>query len=336
MLKNGFVKKNVGTLTLGERLNKLRSEKRITLGEVSRSTKIQIKYLEYLESGHFEKLPADVYVKGFLRSYAQYLGMDENYLIKLYEREKEIHNNIKKEEPKTPPWRGKPIRFSNIIITPKFLVAFLVIFFIGLGFFYLYRELSIFISNPRLAITSPLNNFSTEDKSIKIEGVTEKDAKLSINDQSAIVDENGKFSEVLILQLGLNTITIKAVNRFEKESEKVITGEARFQEIAQDENASENQNQDEQRNDENKEEEIKVKVDIFGDTKTASIIVKADDVEVFSGTISPGEVKNFEAKEKISVSADKGKYVGVKLNGNNLGLLSKDTKPASRILTAAQ
>ena len=84
MLKNGFIKKNVGTLTLGERLNKLRSEKRITLGEVSRSTRIQIKYLEYLESGHFEKLPADVYVKGFLRSYAQYLGMDENYLIKLY------------------------------------------------------------------------------------------------------------------------------------------------------------------------------------------------------------------------------------------------------------
>lgn len=336
MLKNGFVKKNVGTLTLGERLNKLRSEKRITLGEVSKSTRIQIKYLEYLESGHFEKLPADVYVKGFLRSYAQYLGIDENYLVKLYEREKEIHNNIKKEEPKTPPWRGKPIRFSNLIITPKFLVVFLVIFFIGLGFFYLYRELSIFISNPRLALISPLNNFSTEEKAVKVEGVTERDAKLYINDQSTIVDENGKFSEILVLQPGLNTITIKAINRFEKESKKVITGEAKFQDISQDENTSKEQNQAGQQDEEKKEDEIKVKVDVFGDTKAASIIVRADDVEVYSGTISPGEIKNFEAKEKIFISADKGKYVGIKLNGNNLGLLGKDTKPATRTLTAEQ
>ncbi len=335
MLKNGFVKKNVGTFTLGERLNKLRSEKRITLGEVSKSTRIQVKYLEYLESGRFEKLPADVYVKGFLRSYAQYLGMDENYLMRLYEREKEIHNNIKKEEPKTPPWRGKPIRFSNIIITPKFLVAFLVVFFVGLGFFYLYRELSIFISNPRLVITSPINNFSTEEKAIMVEGVTEKDAKLFINGQSTIVDENGKFSEVLILQSGLNTIKIKAINRFEKESEKVISGEAKFQNIQEENNIQQEQPQQEGQS-QPPEEEKKIKVDIYGDTKTTSIIVKADDAEVFSGIISPGETKNFEAKEKIFVSAEKGKYVGVKLNGTNLGLLSKDTKPASKVLTAAQ
>lgn len=335
MLKNGFVKKNVGTLTLGERLNKLRSEKRITLGEVSRSTRIQIKYLEYLEDGRFEKLPADVYVKGFIRSYAQYLGMDENYLIRLYEREKEIHKNVKKEDPKTPPWRGKPIRFSTLIVTPKFLVAFLIIFFIGLGFFYLYRELSIFISNPRLAITSPANNFSTEEKTVAVEGITEKDAKLFINDQPTIVDENGKFSEKLILQSGLNTVTIRAINRFEKESKKVITGEAKFQDMTEDDNFSESQDQI-GRQDDKEEEENKFKADVYGDTKPASIIVKTDDVEVFSGMIFPGEIKSFEAKEKIFISADKGKYVGVKLGGDNLGLLGRDTKPASKTLVPNQ
>ena len=333
MLKNGFVKKNVGTLTLGERLSKIRSEKRITLSEVSKSARIQVKYLEYLESGRFEKLPADVYVKGFLRSYAQYLGADENYLIKLYEREKEIHNNIRKDDFDKKVF--KPIRFSGFSITPKVFVAVLVVFFVGLGFFYLYRELSIFISNPRLAIMEPLDNFSTEEKTIKVEGVTEKDSKLFINDQQIIVDENGKFSEILVLKNGLNQIAVKAINRFEKESEKTITGEAKFENITQSaEENSDAQNQDNQQNNE-ENKEIKVRADIYGDTKPALIVVRADDVEVFRGQISPGEVKNFEAQNNISVSADKGKYVGVKINDKNLGTLSRDTKAvANRIFTA--
>ncbi|MFA5777305.1 MAG: helix-turn-helix domain-containing protein [Parcubacteria group bacterium] len=334
MVKNGFVKKNVGTLTLGERLSKIRSEKRITLSEVSKSTRIQMKYLEYLESGRYEKLPVDVYVKGFLRSYAQYLGADENYFIKLYEREREIHNNIKKEESEKKIF--KPIKFSGFSVTPKIIIAVLIVFFIGLGFFYLYRELSIFISKPRLVIIEPLDNFSIENKMIKIEGITEKDSKLLINGQSIIVDENGKFSEVLVLQPGLNKISVKSINRFDKESEKIITGEAKFENITEEggENSPDPQNQDDQpSNEENKE--IKIKADVYGSTKPASIIIKADDVEIFNGKISPGEVKNFEAQNKISVSADKGKYVGVKINGKDLGTLSKDTKPVdNRIFTS--
>jgi len=238
-------------------------------------------------------------------------------MIKLYEREKEIHNNVRKEEP------GKkrifkPVKFSSFIVTPKLLVAILIVFFVGLGFFYLYRELSIFISNPRLAIMDPLDNFSIESKTVKVEGVTEKDAKLFINDQPIIVDENGKFSEVLVLQLGLNKITVKAINRFEKESTKIITGEAKFENITEEVNTEE-QNQDQlQEKAEVDAEENKVKIEVYGDTKPALIIISADDAEIFRGTISPGETKNFEAKNKISISADKGKYVGVKLNGKDL------------------
>ncbi len=332
MMKNGFVKKNVGTLTLGERLNKLRSEKRIPLNEASRGTRIQQKYLEYLETGRYDKLPADVYVKGFLRSYGQYLGVDEKYLIRLYEREREIHKNVKKEEPQKKAIH--PIKFSNLVVTPKFIVAILIVFFIGLGFFYLYRELNMFISNPRLVIMEPLNNFVTEEKTIKVEGETEKDSKLYINNQQIIVDENGKFSESLILQPGLNTINVRSVNRFDKSSEKTLTGEAKIQ-IASEEANSETQNQEgEPASEENRE--IKLKLDVYGDTKPALVIVRADDQEVFRGQIAPGMIKNFEAQDKIAVSVDKGKYIGLKLNDRDLGMLSKDTKPASRIFTAEQ
>lgn len=242
MIKSGFVKKNVGTFTLGERLSKIRSERRISLGEISKSARIQSKYLEYLENGEYEKLPADVYVKGFLRSYAQYLGMDENYLIKSFEREKEIYNNIRKEDPQKKFF--KPLKFSSLVITPKIIVATVVIFFVGLGFFYLYRELSMFVSSPRLVISEPQNNFVTEENIITVEGITEKDAKIFINDQQIVVDENGKFSENVVVQPGLNKITVKAVNRFDKNSEKVIVGESKVQNESRENNPIENQNQE--------------------------------------------------------------------------------------------
>jgi cytoskeletal protein RodZ len=325
MFRNGFVKKNVGTLTLGERLSKTRSEKRITLSEVSRSAKIQMKYLEYLENGQYEKLPADVYVKGFIRSYAQYLGMDENYLIKLYEREKEIHNNVKKEDPKKS--FSSPIKFSSLVITPKAIIAVLIVFFVGLGFFYLYRELSIFISSPRLVVIAPADNFTTENRNITVEGVTEKDSELFINNQSIVVDENGKFSEELALQLGINTINVKSVNRFNKESDRTIIGEAKFQDVPEENNPADQPTGDQENPVENAP--TKFSAEVYGNTKPAAITVKVDDAVVFSGTISPGTVKSFEAENKISVSADKGKYVGVRINGKDLGTLSKDTKPVN-------
>lgn len=333
MLKNGFVKKNVGTLTLGERLNKLRSEKRITLGEVSKSTKIQVKYLEYLESGRYEKLPVDVYVKGFLRSYSQYLGVDENYIIKLYERERDIHKNVKREEQSKSFF--KPIKFSSLVVTPKIMIIVLVVFFAGLGFFYLYRELSIFISKPRLIVFEPSDNFSTEEGKIKIEGITEKDSKLYINGQQLVINEEGKFSEEIFLQSGLNTISIKSVNRFEKESEKIITGEGKFQVPVSEDYSSDGQQQEGQSEEEKKE--MKAKLEVIGDTKPVFISVKSGEETSFSGIINPGESKIFEAENRISLSVEKGKYLKVIFNGKDFGMLSKDTKPiVNRVFEAEQ
>jgi transcriptional regulator with XRE-family HTH domain len=72
----GFTKKKVNSLTLGEQLKKLRAEGRVSLHEVSRETKIPVKYLVMIEEGDYKNLPPDVYVKGFLRSYAEFLGVD--------------------------------------------------------------------------------------------------------------------------------------------------------------------------------------------------------------------------------------------------------------------
>src|SRR5437660_7898674 len=55
-----------------------------SLEEASRDTKIKPDYLQALEKESFESLRGDVYVRGFLRSYSSYLGLDPDKVITAY------------------------------------------------------------------------------------------------------------------------------------------------------------------------------------------------------------------------------------------------------------
>jgi cytoskeletal protein RodZ len=59
------------TESTGHFLKKARESRRMSLAEVSRVTRIPVPTLESLESDHFDDLPGEVFVRGFLKSYAQ-------------------------------------------------------------------------------------------------------------------------------------------------------------------------------------------------------------------------------------------------------------------------
>lgn len=72
------------SLNFGEMLRRERELRRITLREVNEATKINIRYLEALERNDFEYLPAGAFAKGFIRSYARYIGLDETEMVNAY------------------------------------------------------------------------------------------------------------------------------------------------------------------------------------------------------------------------------------------------------------
>jgi len=72
---------------LGELLRETRQGKGVSLAEVEKVTKIRQKYLEALEEGDYPRLPGEVFVKGFLRNYALYLGLDPGEVMALYKEE---------------------------------------------------------------------------------------------------------------------------------------------------------------------------------------------------------------------------------------------------------
>src|SRR5215217_475948 len=69
---------------IGNSLREARLRRRVDFGEAEQATKIRGKYLRALEDEEFGLLPSQTYVKGFLRSYAEYLGLDGQLYVDEY------------------------------------------------------------------------------------------------------------------------------------------------------------------------------------------------------------------------------------------------------------
>lgn len=69
---------------LGNALMRARVARGLTLQDAERDTRISRRYLEGLEAEDFDVFPAPVYSRAFLRTYAQYLGLDAAELLRLF------------------------------------------------------------------------------------------------------------------------------------------------------------------------------------------------------------------------------------------------------------
>jgi len=304
-MKDGFTRKKVESLTLGEKLKKLRGDFRMSLSEISKATRIQVKYLEYLENGEYHKLPADVYVRGFLRSYAHYLNIDEQAFINLYERERHIQVNLNQEtEKKT--FNVKNLSISSFVITPRSIVVVMIFLLVVAASFYLFREFQAFAGAPRLIILSPAERTTIiETNEIIVQGKTDKGARVSINNQSVFVGSAGEFSDKLTLQSGLNTVTIVAINRFDKEKSETLSIEAHYTPETADAGR----------------DGAKTKIaetfhtDVSVHDSPAKVTIEADGTIVFSGILKVGESQTAEAKDAIRIISENPAKTFIRFNG---------------------
>lgn len=69
---------------IGSNLREARERQKLELSEIARETRIRTRYLQALEEERFDRLPAPAYAKGFLRTYADYLGLDAQRFVDEY------------------------------------------------------------------------------------------------------------------------------------------------------------------------------------------------------------------------------------------------------------
>ena len=67
--------------TIGQQLRQTREERQLSLEQASRALHIRLHYLQAIEEGRLEAMPSEVQARGFLRAYADYLGLDGNSLL---------------------------------------------------------------------------------------------------------------------------------------------------------------------------------------------------------------------------------------------------------------
>lgn len=73
--------------SISQVLRESRTRHGVSLEEVAQRTYIKLPYLLALEEGRLDKLPAPVYIHGYIRQYARLLGLDGNEMIRLYQEE---------------------------------------------------------------------------------------------------------------------------------------------------------------------------------------------------------------------------------------------------------
>ncbi len=73
--------------TIGEYLKRERELRQITLEEVVNGTKIALQRLRQLENDQLEEMPAEIFVRGFIRGYAEFIGLNPDEVLLRYEEE---------------------------------------------------------------------------------------------------------------------------------------------------------------------------------------------------------------------------------------------------------
>jgi cytoskeletal protein RodZ len=282
--------------TLGEYLQQVRKQLNLDVKTVSILAQIKPTYLELLEAGAFAKLPADVYIRGFLKSLADFYHIKEQVLIDQYEKERgfEVPTTISKSV------RNDWLSFTprTLIIGTSLLVALIAVVYVGF-------EIRSVLAPPNLSLDEPSGDVTVEGNSVVIAGNGEIGAEIFINNQPVLADQNGQFTETLLLSPGLNVIEVTEKNKFNKVSK--ITRQVTSLAVA-----------------EKPVEPQAVNLTIEIGPNSAWVNLQADGVVVQRGTMLPGSAKTISAKSEIILTSANAGSTKVIYNGKDLGLLGRE------------
>ena len=123
---------------LGDALREQRERKGVTMQQAAEDTRIREKFLQAIESGDYQSLPGTVYTKGFLRNYAQYLGLQPEEMLAMYTGERGVADPARSFAPM------RPLVKRSFIFTPTVLVPVIVLSGILLFIAYFYYQFTSF------------------------------------------------------------------------------------------------------------------------------------------------------------------------------------------------
>lgn len=197
---------------VGEVLAETRVKQNIPLEKVSQITRIRTEFIEAIEENRFQDLPAEPFVKGFIRSYARFLSLDPETILALLRRDfktgekgKIVPRQFIKSISRKKNWVGPHL---TAIISVSFVVT-LIIGYAGLQWWRLRQP-------PPLEVFAPEEN-SIVQKNVTVRGKTDLDAVVFVDAKPVAISQDGEFeTSVFYANNGNYVITVRAEDRHKR------------------------------------------------------------------------------------------------------------------------
>ena len=195
--------------TIGEIIKEARTKKKISFVKLASSTKIRREFVEALEKEKWEDLPEYPVVTGFIKNVSKALDINVDTAVATLRRDypkKELRINPKPDVSKEFVWSPKLTFLLGIALVFLTVFGYLVIQYIS------------FISPPKLSVEIPKEGQVVTTKNLRVEGNTDPEATLKVNNQPILLEDNGNFSSDIEVFSGTKEVRVVARSRSGKES----------------------------------------------------------------------------------------------------------------------
>lgn len=136
--------------TIGAKLRQIRESKNLTIKQIVEDTNISSSYIEALENEDFDRFPGETYIIGFIRSYAEYLRIEPEEIIKAYRGFKIGESDTPLEELTRPTKQSIPVQLDSLFVVLRtVLVAGVFIALLVAAFFLVKTYVGTMISSEK-------------------------------------------------------------------------------------------------------------------------------------------------------------------------------------------
>lgn len=204
--------------SLGSILKGARAKLGLSLDEAQELTRVPARYLQALEEGQYDVLPAEAYNIGFVRSYAEALHLKPSKVIASYKEER----SEMRIGGGSASFGFRRVSDWQFLVTPKLLGAVGMVLLFGSVIFYIGVQVKQFAEPPQLVITNVPSEFTSAKDLVKLVGSSTVGSTVLINGEPILVSSDGSFAQDVRLTPGVNEITVLAKNRIDKVSERTV------------------------------------------------------------------------------------------------------------------
>lgn len=301
-------------LSVGARLRDARERQGLSLEAVAHSLRISLKTLQALEQGDIRKLPADVYIRGFLRQYADVLGFDPVPLLRAFAIERARFPTKVTAFPWMLAGRAQARLWDRI--TPRALAVLGGGAVLLIVFFYVVLQVRTYTRPPRLDVFEPPQDIEVREPTVTVRGRTDATAEVSINGEQTAVRADGTFEEALGVGEGVNTLRIVARSIGGRETTTVREVLLRPVTSSRSSEASSEIGIPQP------EAELgRFSLTVRAEGEAVWVQLTADRTVAFQGLLLPTSERTVSGKE-ISVTSGKAGRTHIRINGEDRGVLA--------------